>query len=108
MRASEPVSGSVAPIRISEPDGTVAAVEPPDGCCAWSVDGCLHAPSASAQRTKARFGVRMARYPNHFSLRSSSRVSAIVGGYRSLGSGIGVWGAVSESGDGGHHSDGVP
>src|SRR2546430_11986991 len=95
MRASEPVSGSVAPIRISEPDGTVAAVEPPDGCCAWSVDGCLHAPSASAQRTRARFGVRMARYPNHFSLRSSSRVSAIVGGiglesrvrYRSLGTG---------------------
>src|SRR2546425_12212254 len=61
MRASEPVSGSVAPMRISDPDGAAAAVEPPDGCCAWSVDGCLHAPSASAQRAETKEMARMAR-----------------------------------------------
>src|SRR5438105_12504613 len=63
-------------MRISEPEGADAAADPPAaGCCAWSVEDCLHAPSASAQRPDTRVAVRMARYQNHFFLHCSSRVS---------------------------------
>src|ERR1700682_2726718 len=72
MRDSDPVSGRVAPIKISLAEGAAAAGEPPEaGCCCWSVD-CLHATTASAQRTGARVMVRMARHQNHFFLQCSS------------------------------------
>src|SRR5436309_15280563 len=64
-------------MRISEPEGAVAAADPPwAGCFAWSVEDCLHAPSASAQRPQTRLVGRMARYQNHFFLHCSSRVTA--------------------------------
>src|SRR5436309_335337 len=64
-------------MRISEPEGAVAAADPPwAGCFAWSVEDCLHAPSASAQRPQTRVIGRMARYQNHFFLHCSSRVTA--------------------------------
>src|ERR671934_1426481 len=77
MRDSAPVSGSVAPIRSSETDGPAAAavVPPCEGFWVWSVEDCLHAPSASAQRPETRVAIRMARYQNHFFLHCSSRVA---------------------------------
>src|ERR1700730_2878172 len=76
MRDSDPVSGRVAPIKTSVPEGAAAAGEPPEaGCCCWSVD-CLLAATASAQSTGARALGSMARHQNHFFLQCSSGAPA--------------------------------